>query len=202
MRQVTQAVGRPRKVYKVNFMPFSESIKLEVKKRAAFRCYRCQNIGIDIHHIIPEKDGGPSDISNAAPLCQNCHDQFGDNPQKRKELTQMRDWWYETCDHKYGKRGPDDLEVLAQINTNLEQIHDGQQEIGELKKILSDYSSRVIESITPETANVVASGIVNSTTATKLGENVFANFRCRNCGTTIVLLIGTDKCPHCGAKIN
>lgn len=183
-------------------MPFTENLKLEVKKKAAFRCCRCQNIGIDIHHIIPEKDGGPSDISNAAPLCQNCHDQFGDNPQKRKEITQMRDWWYEACERIYGPRGPDDLEFLAQINAKLEQIQEGQQEIGELKKMLVVYSNKAIESITPETANVVASGIVNATTATRLGENVFANFQCRNCGTMIGLQVGTDSCPNCGAKIN
>ena len=39
-------------------MPFSEKIKREVKQKAAFRCCRYQNIGIDIHHIIPERDGG------------------------------------------------------------------------------------------------------------------------------------------------
>ena len=183
-------------------MPFSESIKIEVKKRAAFRCCRCQNIGIDVHHIVPEKDGGTSDISNAAPLCQNCHDQFGDNPQKQKEIKQMRDWWYETCVHIYGKKDSSDLEVLNQINTKLEHIRAGQQEIGELKKILSDYSSRLIESITPATAATLASGIMNATTATQMGENVYSNFQCRKCGTMIGLLVGTNKCPTCGAKID
>jgi len=67
-------------------MPFSEKVKLEVKERSAFRCCRCQNISIDIHHIIPENNGGSDEIDNAAPLCQNCHSQFGDNPSKRKEI--------------------------------------------------------------------------------------------------------------------
>ena len=63
-------------------MPFSEKVKLEVKRKAAFRCCRCQAIGIDVHHIIPESEGGSDDIDNATPLCQNQHDQFGDNPKK------------------------------------------------------------------------------------------------------------------------
>jgi len=41
---------------------------------------------------------------------------------------------------------------------------------------------------------------MNATTATQLGENVFANVQCNNCGTVIGLLIGTDECPNCGAK--
>lgn len=82
-------------------MPFSEPIKLQVKRNAAFRCCRCHEIGIDIHHIIPQSEGGLDTIDNAAPLCQNCHDRFGDNPQKRKELSQMRDWWYEIVKDKY-----------------------------------------------------------------------------------------------------
>src|SRR5262245_33993057 len=81
--------GRPFK------MPFSESLKVQVKKMAAFRCCRCHDIGVDIHHIIPQAHGGTDDIDNAAPLCQNCHDRFGANPEKRKEIRQMRDWWYE-----------------------------------------------------------------------------------------------------------
>jgi 5-methylcytosine-specific restriction endonuclease McrA len=38
-------------------MAFPERIKLEVKRKAAFRCSRCQNIGVEVHHIIPESEG-------------------------------------------------------------------------------------------------------------------------------------------------
>ena len=82
-------------------MPFSQAVKLQVKRKADFRCCRCHEVGIDIHHIVPEAQGGPSDIDNAAPLCQNCHDRFGANPEKRKEIRQMRDWWYEIVQEKY-----------------------------------------------------------------------------------------------------
>jgi HNH endonuclease len=67
-------------------MPFSEGLKLQVRKMAAFRCCRCHEIGVDIHHIIPQAQGGTDDIDNAAPLCQNCHNRFGANAEKRKQI--------------------------------------------------------------------------------------------------------------------
>jgi len=39
------------------------------------------------------------------------------------------------------------------------------------------------------------------TTGVYLGPNVYANFKCRNCGTIIGLLVGNDKCPKCGTPI-
>jgi SOS-response transcriptional repressor LexA len=83
-------------------MAFSEQIRLEVRRKSAFCCCRCHEIGIDVHHIVPQSLGGSDDIENAAPLCQNCHDRFGDSVQKRKEITQMRDWWYTVIEEKYG----------------------------------------------------------------------------------------------------
>ena len=58
-------------------------------------------VGVDIHHIVPQAEGGPDDIDNAAPLCQNCHARFGANPQKRKQICEMRDWWYDVVKTKY-----------------------------------------------------------------------------------------------------
>lgn len=83
-------------------MAFSEKLKLEVRRMTAFRCCRCQSIGVEVHHIIPQADGGPGTIANAAPLCAKCHADFGANPAKRKEIIEMRDWWYEKVDAKSG----------------------------------------------------------------------------------------------------
>ena len=129
-------------------MPFSEKIKREVREKAAFRCCRCQVIGIDIHHIISEKDCGSDDIDNAAPLCQNCHAQFGDNLQKRKETTHMRDWWYGRCQTLFSNPGPVTLGTLSLINTQLEQIKAGQENnVNDLKHTLSGLTKMNIESI-------------------------------------------------------
>jgi HNH endonuclease len=157
-------------------MPFSESIKREVKRKAAFRCCRCQAIGVDVHHIIPEKDGGPSDINNAAPLCQNCHDQFGDNPQKQKEITEMRDWWYKKCEKLYSKPGPINEEILSNIDSKLEKIQAGQNEnLVELKQLLSGLTYMNIDSIASGSAALIASGIVN--TASEIQLNPLYKFR-------------------------
>ncbi len=75
-------------------MPFSESVKLEAKKRSAFRCCICQRPFVEIHHILPQEEGGPDTLENAAPLCASCHDLYGGNPDKRKTIKQMRDYWW------------------------------------------------------------------------------------------------------------
>ena len=181
-------------------MAFSEKTKLEVKRRAAFQCCKCRAIGIDVHHIIPIHEGGSDDISNAAPLCQNCHDQIGGNPEKRKQITQMRDWWYETCEGMYSNN-LGYVAMLKKIDEKLGSIQQSQSGISELKEMLKELSNKSIDDITPETARCVTSQIVNTATATQLGEKVYANFKCSNCDTWIGLLIGCDTCPNCGAKI-
>ncbi|MCX5699465.1 MAG: HNH endonuclease signature motif containing protein [Candidatus Omnitrophica bacterium] len=156
-------------------MSFSENIKLQVKEKAAFRCCRCQNIGIDVHHITPEKDDGLDDISNAAPLCQNCHDQFGDNPSKRKEMVQMRDWWYKKCEIKYSAQ---DVMLMREMVSKLEEIkHGSQSGINELKQILRNIhnktTDKVIDKLSRETADATASAIVNSIDAIELSQKPF-----------------------------
>jgi len=115
-------------------MPFSEALKLEVKRMAAFRCCRCHEIGIDIHHIIPQAAGGSDDIDNAAPLCQNCHSRFGANPEKRKEIRQMRDWWYEVVIEKYGDQSQ--FEKLNETILKAQQL--SKADLDEVRKEVID----------------------------------------------------------------
>lgn len=188
-------------------MPFTEKVKIKVKHNAAFKCCFCQTFGIDVHHIIPESEGGPSTFDNAAPLCQNCHDRYGDNPQKRKLIRETRDWWYNKCKELF-KSPTYDPDQLSKIETKLEDIEKAMQpiqKIDELKFILKGVSDRLIDSMTPSTALSISSAVVNASTgatAVQLGEKVYANFRCRKCNTIIGLLVGTDKCPKCGSSIN
>ncbi|MBL7198401.1 MAG: HNH endonuclease [Candidatus Omnitrophica bacterium] len=141
-------------------MPFSEKIKKQVKENAAFKCCRCQSIGIEAHHIIPEGQGGPNTLDNAAPLCPTCHDWFGDNPKKQKEIKHMRDWWYKQCKKIYSKK---EVVSFSKIDSKLEKIKNGQsQGINELKEILKNMSNKAIDSISATTASATASTIVNS----------------------------------------
>jgi hypothetical protein len=82
-------------------MAFPESIKLSVKQRAHFACCLCHDVGVEVHHIIPQSEGGADTEDNAAPLCPSCHEIYGANPQKRKFIRQARDFWYETCERRY-----------------------------------------------------------------------------------------------------
>jgi rubrerythrin len=181
-------------------MPFDEGTKNKVREKAAFRCCRCQEIGVEVHHIIPEEHGGPSTQDNAAPLCPNCHTFFGDNPKKRKEITHMRDWWYLKAEELFPNRN----EMLDKINTSLQNMQANQTvAINELKGMLRNISDDMIDKMTPETAKITVSGILNTSVAssTKLASGVHANFSCSNCGTHIGLLIGGNSCPTCGKPI-
>lgn len=113
-------------------MSFQEKIKIEVKEKTAFRCCRCQSISVQVHHIIPQEFGGQDTIENAAPLCPTCHVQFGDNPKKRKEITQMRDWWYKKAKNMFSDNAIS-VEELAKINSKLEIITSIRDQIITLK---------------------------------------------------------------------
>ena len=121
-------------------MPFSPALKDQVKRMAAFRCCRCQEIGIDIHHILPQAKGGSDDIDNAAPLCQNCHDRFGANPEKRKEIRQMREFWYDVVKEKYHG----DQSAFAKLNETLLKIqHIQESNQAEMDKLRSEVIEEV-----------------------------------------------------------
>ncbi|MBP7773865.1 HNH endonuclease [Candidatus Gracilibacteria bacterium] len=81
-------------------MPFPEKIKLKIKKQANFCCCICQEIGVELHHIIPSAEGGPNTEENAAPLCPNCHETYGANPTKRKFIKEAKEHWIDTCKQK------------------------------------------------------------------------------------------------------
>lgn len=82
-------------------MAFSEKLKAKIRVQAAFRCCLCETDEIEIHHIVPQADGGPDNEDNAAPLCPNCHERYGANPEKRKRIRERRDWWYQVVESRY-----------------------------------------------------------------------------------------------------
>lgn len=79
-------------------MAFSETLKRELRSKSNFKCCLCQTLGVEIHHIVPQTEGGKDTKENAAPLCPSCHETYGGNPSKRKFIREARDSWLKKCD--------------------------------------------------------------------------------------------------------
>lgn len=98
---------------------FSERTKKMARQKANFRCVICYNSFVEVHHIIPQTEGGDDTLDNAAPLCASCHDLFGGNPEKRKQIRQMRDHWFEQME----KRNSGAINVLGPINVEPDNVN-------------------------------------------------------------------------------
>ncbi len=146
-------------------MPFNKKIKKEVNEKAAFRCCRCQKIGIDVHHIVPEGRKGPNTIANAAPLCPNCHDWFGGNPEKRKMIKDMRNWWYKQVEKQY-PAGSLTYKQLEHINTLVAEASiRNEASLEELKERLNFISDKIVASISSTTASTIATQIITTSSS-------------------------------------
>lgn len=82
-------------------MAFPDSLIVEMRRRAHFQCCLCKELGVEIHHILPQSEGGPDTPENAAPLCPSCHETYGANPTKRKFIREVKAHWFEICEKRY-----------------------------------------------------------------------------------------------------
>lgn len=114
-------------------MSFSESIKLKVRQKAHFLCCVCKSFGVEIHHIVPEENGGPDTEDNAAPLCPSCHEIYGANPTKRKLIREVRDQWYVICSKRFSFDGGFFQEFTEELRQKASK-----EDINELKKEIVD----------------------------------------------------------------
>ena len=115
-------------------MPFSEATKLEAKRRAHFSCVVCHQPFVEVHHIIPQAAGGSDDLENAAPLCASCHDLLGGNPDKRKQIREMRDLWYELCETRF--RDSPTLKLAEAVEDIKNHQHEQGALLSEIKGLL------------------------------------------------------------------
>src|SRR5437867_13338071 len=115
-------------------MDFPESVKLDAKRRANFQCVICRrSVFLHVHHIIPQEEGGPGDLDNAAPLCVECHDLYGNDPTKRKWIREARDWWWAHCLKQ--EAAPAALALLAKFDQLQTEVAEGRRELAEVKAI-------------------------------------------------------------------
>jgi len=101
-------------------MAFNEKIKLQAKEMSAFRCCICHKPFVEVHHVMPQADGGSDELENAAPLCSSCHDLYGGNPEKQKAIRQMRDHWWGLMQRRRANLTENQaIDRFAQIEENL-----------------------------------------------------------------------------------
>jgi hypothetical protein len=172
-------------------MVFSEALKLNVKKKSHFSCCLCHALGIEVHHIVPEADGGEDSEDNAAPLCPSCHETYGANPQKRKFICEAREFWYEICAKRYAT-DPDRLDEISEKFKH-----------AVTKADLDDAISRIIQLMRTEAAKEDRPVRARAEEVARLGSmiapGVGVNRHCKRCGTRIGLIVGDQGlCPTCG----
>lgn len=154
-------------------MPFSEPLKLKVKRRAHFLCCICKTFGVQVHHIEPEALGGPDTEENAAPLCPTCHDIWGANEVKRKQIREARDLWYDICETRYKS---DNLDLMQQMNDRLAQTatkNDLREAIGVVMNELTTRIAPANVSVMQarEAVSSVTSSVVSSIASLPLGTH-------------------------------
>ena len=74
------------------------------------------SMGLEVHHIVPEEQGGPNSEENAAPLCPSCHRSYGGNPDHRTRIRDMRDAWYETCEGLFAGEHKQPGDILRSVH--------------------------------------------------------------------------------------
>ena len=86
-------------------MPFTRAVREQALIAAARHCCVCRRykgIKLEVHHLLPEADGGTNTIENAIVLCFDCHTDAGHyNPRhprgikySKAELIRARDTWF------------------------------------------------------------------------------------------------------------
>ena len=55
-----------------------EPLRREVLVEAGHRCAipTCHQHPVDVHHIVPQSEGGPTSFENLIALCANCHNRY------------------------------------------------------------------------------------------------------------------------------
>ncbi|MFL6207683.1 MAG: HNH endonuclease [Pyrinomonadaceae bacterium] len=173
-------------------MPFTESLKLKVKRRVHFACCLCHALGVEIHHIIPQNEGGPDTEENAAPLCPSCHETYGANPEKRKFIREARELWYEICEKRFAS-DPDKLDEIGKLIQTMASKEDLDKLVQKVENLLREIEKQPDRSEEDKTREISqVSGMISS--------GVSANRQCRNCNSLFGLVVGDQgRCPSCGA---
>ena len=138
-------------------MAFDESLKCKLRMKAAYRCCWCERFGmVEVHHIVPQAEEGPDDEENAAPLCPNCHELYGDNPKLRKRICEKRDWWFQVAAKKYPYQYEAVRQSIQAVDSELLAIGQDPDSIQRLRHALDAYVQEMLSLLRPENARETA----------------------------------------------
>jgi len=72
------AIGSFLGVAALSTFAFSRETKWQVRSEQDFACDDCgtKPRKLEIHHIVPQRNGGSDERINAVGLCPNCHDEW------------------------------------------------------------------------------------------------------------------------------
>lgn len=179
-------------------MAFSEALKLRIRQRARFCCCLCRALGVEVHHIIPQEDGGPNTEDNAAPLCPNCHETYGANPQKRKFIREVRDFWYDLCDKQSRPVDTARVEALERLVERTATKRDLELAVQSIGALVQGLGAAVTSGSTGQADLArMAGSIINTPLLFRDGV--------RGCPRCHLLQVSADPasvgstCPNCGS---
>jgi hypothetical protein len=172
-------------------MSFTEEVKLEAKRRAHYCCVWCgrREYFIEVHHIVPEAEGGESTLDNAAPLCSICHTNFGHSASHRKQMRERRDWWWDHCAQQVFQVLPQ-LEQIQNTAEALKTRMDAQDQrsearFAELKEVVLDSYHRQVEKVS--TARTVSELMATSSNISAVESEFIEG-------------LSSMPCPKCGSN--
>lgn len=140
---------------------FPEQIKRDARRLAAYKCCYCRDdMGDDVHHLVPKAEGGQGVLENAILLCVRCHHLYGEHKEKRAQLRDARDTWYEIVREKYSSA---DLDTLTTALANVATKDD----IRQLETVFTKFAASIVArmesgAITIQDATHMASTLVTT----------------------------------------
>lgn len=188
-------------------MPFDPQTAEDLMVKAARCCCLCRQFKgqkLEVHHIVPEANGGPSTLDNGLPVCFDCHADVESynhkHPRGRKyrpeELKRLRDEWFTlVADGKIGGHGPAiptdvDLELIRFYSQCLDRpaFQD---------EIRQEFSMEDFDQAIEGTITGINTGCLRArdgqVLATSKGKSHLANESWRQTMDTIVDLLGAIR---------
>lgn len=111
-------------------LTFPPAIRQEALVKSKRHCCICQEFAgrsTEVHHIVPEADGGSNELENTIVLCLRCHAEAGHynpkhpigNKYSPKELRRLRDAWWRWCAENPATIPPKSPIIITPISIGL-----------------------------------------------------------------------------------